>query len=94
MSGSGQSTEALITLVKSAKKYIDIQTPYLITNPESKKLFSDAVKRGVKIRILTYSLASTDNLEAFSGYQRERKELLYTGVQIFEFKPDAGADKN
>ena len=34
-------------------------------------------------------MASTDNLEAFSGYQRDREELLKTGVRIFEFKPDA-----
>jgi len=35
------------------------------------------------------SMASNDNLEAFSGYQRDRKKLLKTGVNIFEFKPDA-----
>jgi phosphatidylserine/phosphatidylglycerophosphate/cardiolipin synthase-like enzyme len=34
-------------------------------------------------------LASTDNVEAFSGYQRDREELLKTGVRIFEFRPDA-----
>lgn len=34
-------------------------------------------------------MASTDNLEAFSGYQRDREALLKTGVRIFEFKPDA-----
>jgi len=37
------------------------------------------------VKILTNSLASNDNLEAFSG----RKALLKTGVKIFEFKPDA-----
>jgi cardiolipin synthase C len=89
LSGSGKSTESLISWVKNAEKYIDIQTPYLITTEESRKLIADAVRRGVRIRILTNSLASTDNLEAFSGYQRDRKKLLETGVQIFEFKPDA-----
>ena len=89
LAGSGKSTEALISLVKKAKKSIDIQSPYLVTTIESRKLLADAVSRGVKIRILTNSLASTDNLEAFSGYQRDRKELLKTGVRIFEFKPDA-----
>lgn len=43
----------------------------------------------MKIRILTNSLASTDNLEAFSGYQRDREKLLKTGIRIFEFRPDA-----
>lgn len=80
-------------LLKKAKKSIDIQTPYLITTKPTRKLFSEAIKRGVKIRILTNSLASTDNLEAFASYQTDRKKLLKTGVEIYEFKPDAAIRK-
>lgn len=89
LSGGGKSTDALIDLVKKAKYSIDIQSPYLVTTELSRNLFEAATKRGVKVRILTNSLASTDNLEAFSGYQRDRKKLLATGVEIYEFKPDA-----
>ncbi|MDY7395413.1 phospholipase D family protein [Aureibaculum sp. 2210JD6-5] len=89
LGGGGYTTDALIKLVKNARSSIDIQTPYLITTELSRNLFKDAIKRGVKIRILTNSLASTDNLEAFSGYQRDRNALLKTGVEIYEFKPDA-----
>jgi cardiolipin synthase C len=87
--GGGVCTDSLMNLIRQAKTSIDIQSPYLITTDEGKKLLSDAVERGVKIRILTNSMASTDNMEAFSGYQRDRKKLLETGVQIYEFKPDA-----
>lgn len=45
--------------------------------------------RGVKVRVLTNSLASTDNLEAFSGCQRDRKKLPELGIRLFEFRPDA-----
>lgn len=89
LGGGGASTDALIELVRNAKTSIDIQTPYLITSELSQNLFRAAVERGVKVRILTNSLASTDNIEAFSGYQSERKALLETGVRIFEFRPDA-----
>lgn len=89
LGGGGYTTDALIKLVKNAKTSLDIQTPYLITTELSRNLFTDAIKRGVKIRILTNSLASTDNLEAFNGYQRDRKALLQTGTEIYEFKPDA-----
>ena len=89
LSGGGVCTDALINLVKQAKISIDIQSPYLITTALSQNIFREAVARGVKVRILTNSLASTDNLEAFSGYQRDRKKLLETGVKIFEFRPDA-----
>ncbi len=89
LKGGGYTTDALIELVQNAKTSLDIQTPYLITTKLSRNLFRDAVQRGVKIRILTNSLASTDNLEAFNGYQRDRKKLLKTGVEIYEFRPDA-----
>lgn len=87
--GGGLSTSALINLVKHASKTIDIQSPYLISTELSETLFKETTKRGVKIRILTNSLSSTDNLEAFSGYQKCRKKLLEAGIKIYEFKPDA-----
>ncbi len=89
LAGGGITTSALIQLVKNAKTSIDIQSPYLITTELSQNLFRDAVNRGVKVRILTNSLASTDNVEAFSSYQTDREKLLKTGVEIYEFKPDA-----
>jgi len=89
LSGGGISTDSLINLINSAKKSISIQSPYLVTTELSQRLFQKAIARGVEIKILTNSLTSTDNLEAFSGYKREREKLLEIGVQIFEFKPDA-----
>jgi phosphatidylserine/phosphatidylglycerophosphate/cardiolipin synthase-like enzyme len=87
--GGGASTEELIRLVKGAQKSVTIESPYLVTTPLSQGLFHEVIARGVRVRILTNSLASTDNLEAFSGYQRERDALLRMGVEIYEFKPDA-----
>jgi len=89
LGGSGVCTDALIEMVKKAKHSIDIQTPYLVTTELAQDLFKAAVDRGVKIRILTNSLLSTDNVEAFSSYQSSRKELLKTGVEVYEFRPDA-----
>jgi phosphatidylserine/phosphatidylglycerophosphate/cardiolipin synthase-like enzyme len=89
LSGGGICVDSLVQLVQNAKESIEIQSPYLITTVESRELFANAVKRGVRVRILTNSLGSTDNVEAFSGYQRDRKKLLATGVEIYEFKPNA-----
>lgn len=93
LGGGGVTTSKLIELIKNAKESIDIQSPYLVATDLSLGLFEEAVKRGVKVRILTNSLASTDNVEAFAGYQSVRKKLLKTGVRIFEFKPDAKVRK-
>ena len=89
LAGGGITTEKLLALIKSAKQSITIQTPYLITTDAVRSLLKSKIKQGVNIKILTNSLASNDNLEAFNGYQRDRLALLKTGVQLFEFKPDA-----
>ena len=93
MTGGGNTTATLIELIKNAKKSIDIQSPYLVTSKLSRHLFENATKRGVKVRILTNSLASTDNLEAFASYQTDRKKLLETGIKIYEYKPNAAIRK-
>jgi len=87
--GGGVLTDSLISLVRRAKSSINIQSPYLITTELSQQLFREAIERGVTINILTNSMSSTDNLEAFGGYQKERKNLLNIGIHIYEFRPDA-----
>ena len=93
MWGGGITTQRLISLVKNAKKSIKIQTPYLVTSVLGQSLFREAVERGVKVEILTNSLPSTDNLMAFSGYVRNRDDLVDAGVNIYEFRPDASIRK-
>lgn len=89
LGGGGKSTEKLAALVENAQSEIVIQSPYLVMSSEAKKLFKSAIKRGVKVRINTNSLAATDNIQAFSGYRNQREILTKMGIEIFEFKPDA-----
>lgn len=87
LDGGGKSTSALATLVDAASNHIVIQSPYLVMSAEAKALFKRAIKRGVKVRIHTNSMASTDNLQAFSGYRNQRDALLKMGIDVYEFKP-------
>ena len=89
LGGGGLSTHKLAALVENAQAQIVIQSPYLVMSSQAKKLFKRAIKRGVNVRINTNSLASTDNIQAFSGYRNQRDELIKMGIEIFEFKPDA-----
>lgn len=89
MHGGGVTTDRLTELVNAAQNTIDIQTPYVVLTDEGIDLFRRAVQRGVRVRILTNSLASNDNLQSFAGYQTIRNELLKAGVRLFEFRPDA-----
>lgn len=87
--GGGKSTEALLQIVQEAQFSVMIQSPYLVLTDLGIDLFKAAVNRGVDVTILTNSLCSTDNLEAFSGYQRIRSDLLAAGVHVYEYRHDA-----
>ena len=90
----GLTAPALKHLVESARAQIVIQTPYLVMSRQALALFREARARGVRVRISTNSLASTDNLQVFSGYRNQRRELLQMGLEIREYRPDAVARRN
>jgi putative cardiolipin synthase len=87
LGGGGLATEALAGLVANARERIVIQSPYLVLSAKAMDLFRQTTARGVRVRISTNSLASTDNLMAFSGYRNQRQRLLGMGLEIFEYKP-------
>jgi len=89
LDGSGEATDKLIDFLLTARESILIQSPYLVMPDGGVELMADLVKKGVEVKISTNSLASTDNLMAFSGYYKQRDDLIAAGVDIFEFRPDA-----
>jgi cardiolipin synthase C len=87
LDGGGETASALAKLVHGARTRVVIQSPYLVVSDRAIELFRQIIARGVTVRINTNSLASTDNLAAFSGYRNQRDELLKMGLQIYEYKP-------
>jgi len=85
--GGGASTDELIGALQAAQHSVLIQSPYLILPKGGIELFTELHKRGVRIRISTNSLASTDNLPAFCGYFKQRRRLLNAGIELYEYKP-------
>lgn len=92
-SSGGRTSAALGALVQAARERIVIQSPYLVLSERALELFRAARARGVAIHINTNSLASTDNLQAFSGYRNQRAALLELGLDIREFRPDADVQR-
>jgi putative cardiolipin synthase len=85
LGGGGESTRLLIESIRAAEESVLIQSPYLIIPEGGFELFEELVAKGVRIRISTNSLASTDNVPAFSGYLGQRERLLETGVEVYEY---------
>ncbi len=93
LGGGGLTSAALARLVDEAREEVLIQSPYLVLSDEAVELFGRARARGVRIHISTNSLASTDNLQAFSGYRSQRRKLLKMGLQIREYRPDPAVQR-
>jgi putative cardiolipin synthase len=80
---------AMRGLMESAKTELLITNAYVIPDDNDIKVFEDLRARGVKVVILTNSLASQDVPAVNSHYKRWRKPLLKAGVELYETRPDA-----
>jgi len=77
-------------LMRSAQKEVIVISPYFVPGKAGIALLRGLVRRGVHVRILTNSLASTDAPLAHIGYSRYRVELLHLGVELSEVRPKLG----
>jgi putative cardiolipin synthase len=66
-----------------------IVSPYFIPGDSGVAWLGGLVKRGVRVTVLTNSLAATDVGSVHAGYQHYRDALLEAGVRLYELKPEA-----
>jgi len=68
---------------------MDLVSPYFVPTQEGTNALLAIAARGVKVRILTNSLAASDAKSVHAGYAKRREDLLRSGVQLYELKPTA-----
>lgn len=61
-----------------------IFSPYFVPGKGGTKFLTELSRRGVRVRIVTNSLASTDVGLVHAGYAKYRKRLLKAGVELYE----------
>ena len=89
--GPGHPVAATVArLIGSARRELIVITPYFVPGPHGMALFRELRERGVTIRVLTNSLASTDAPVVHIGYARYREELLWLGVELHELRNQPG----
>lgn len=76
----------LSAYVDKATQEIVIVSPYFVPGKRLVEYLGKRVKAGVKVRILTNSLAANDVGLVHAGYMRYRVGLLKHGVVLYEFK--------
>jgi putative cardiolipin synthase len=80
----------LDSMIGGAQHEVLLISAYFVPGDEDTKLFTDLAKRGVRVKVLTNSLAATDEPMVHAGYARYRRDLLKGGVQIYELRPLIG----
>jgi cardiolipin synthase C len=80
----------IAALMTSAKQELLIISPYFVPGKDGVAMMRDLIGKGVHIRIMTNSLASTDSPLVHTGYARYRVELLKLGVELSEVRPKLG----
>ncbi len=86
---AGRSTRARYlfqTLMASARKSIYVQTPYFLPDKSARQALTDAVKRGVEVKVITAGRRN-DHMVTRSSSRRLYGDLLQGGVKIYEYQP-------
>lgn len=81
-------TEQLQPVISDAQSEVILITPYFIPSEKGVGILTALARRGVRVRILTNSLAATDVPVVHSGYARFRAGLLAAGVELSEMRPE------
>ncbi|MGD0827241.1 MAG: phospholipase D family protein [Desulfobaccales bacterium] len=80
--------QKLKTIMDQAQSEVLIISAYFIPGKRGIQFFKQLRERGITVKILTNSLASTDVPIAEGGYAHYRKALLEMGVGLYELKPN------
>jgi putative cardiolipin synthase len=93
-SDPGDVATALLPRLKPAMDGMHAEllvvSPYFVPGKAGVAWLGGLVARGIKVKVLTNSLASSDVSAVHAGYAKYREPLLRAGVELYEAKPDAG----
>jgi putative cardiolipin synthase len=89
--GEGASiiNEKLYQKLQRLKRELLIESAYFVAADRGVQAAHKLQERGVKVRILTNSLASNDVVAAHAGYAKYRNALIEAGVELYELRPDS-----
>ncbi len=76
----------------SAEKEIIFISPYYVPGDGGVELVRNLVDKGVRVVILTNSLASNNHVPVHGGYARYRKDVIKAGAELYEARANAARE--
>lgn len=83
--GASVLTE-LRRLMREARGEVLLVSPYFVPGGRGARLLAGLARAGLRVAVVTNSLAATDVLAVHGGYARYRRRLLRAGVALHELK--------
>ncbi|MBN8419001.1 MAG: phospholipase D family protein [Verrucomicrobia bacterium] len=82
------------TAVREARSEVVVHAAYFIPQTDTLELLRKVTARGVRVEVLTNSLASIDGVAAMAGIANRRAGILDSGVTLFELNARAADRKD
>jgi len=79
--------DSALRMMRSAHSEVTIVSPYFVPGTRGLELMRSAIDSGIRISVMTNSLASTDEPLVYGGYARYRTPMLELGVSLSELSP-------
>lgn len=87
----GHLMPQLMAILGQPTRSVDLVSPYFVPTAAGVEAFAELVRQGIRVRVLTNALESTDVAVVHAGYMKRRKALLRAGVVLYELRnPAAG----
>lgn len=80
---------ALAEMVDDAQSEVVVITPYFIPGKSGVEFWRSITNKGVRVVIVTNSLASNNHIPVHSAYARYRRDIIRAGVELYEIRVDA-----
>lgn len=84
-----ETVSALRRKIDTVERTLTIESAYFVVGNRGIETTKKLIDKGIKVRIMTNSLASNDVLAAHAGHAKYRKKLLQAGAEIYELRPDS-----
>ena len=84
--------QSLARVLEKAEREIIVFTPYFVPGKEGVAFWKSIVDKGVRVILITNSLASNNHTAVHAGYAKYRKRIIEAGVELHEVRVNAAND--
>jgi putative cardiolipin synthase len=82
----------LVGIIQNAEEEAIFISPYYIPGKTGVQRIRDLVQKGVRVIVVTNSLASNNHVPVHGAYSRYRRDVIKAGVELYEVRANAARD--